>query len=314
MDPTLQAACVRNGGFFTVADAASAGISAAAIRAGCREGEWQRLRRGVLVEAGAFAELTRADQHLVHVRVALAHLRSPAYPSHRSAAVALGVALLDEPTAVELTGAGVDPRNRGDLRVVRAELPPGALAPSPAGLTTTSAARTVVDLARLLPVRAGVVSIDSALHQRLTTPAELRDMLDSQSRWPGLAAARAAVGLADGRSESPGETCLRLVAQQLGYAVTPQRVICGATGDGYRVDLRLDGEPVILEFDGRVKYQGPDAEQVRWAEKRRHDDLGNAGYQIVRVTWDLLFRPAVLRAAIESARTRARGRHVPGLV
>jgi hypothetical protein len=41
-------------------------------------------------------------------------------------------------------------------------------------LPVTTPARTVVDLARTLSFRAGVVTTDSALHRQLVTKAELR--------------------------------------------------------------------------------------------------------------------------------------------
>ena len=86
----------------------------------------------------------------------------------------------------------------------------------------------------------------------------------------------------------------------LGIAATPQVRIPGSNAI---VDFLLDDAPVVIEFDGRVKYgRGADeldpfgrrrsGQEVLWQEKRREDRLRELGYEVVRVVWSELDSPA----------------------
>jgi very-short-patch-repair endonuclease len=101
----------------------------------------------------------------------------------------------------------------------------------------------------------------------------------------------------------------------LGIAATPQVAITRANAV---VDFLLDEAPVVIEFDGRVKYgreaDEPDPfgrrrsrEQVVWEEKRREDRLRELGYEVVRVTWSDLDSPRELATRIRRAIERSRG-------
>jgi very-short-patch-repair endonuclease len=99
-----------------------------------------------------------------------------------------------------------------------------------------------------------------------------------------------------------------------GVAATPQVAIPGSRAV---VDFLLDEAPVVIEFDGRVKY-GRDAdepdpfghrrsrEQVVWDEKRREDRLRELGYEVIRVIWSDLDSPRELAARIRRAVERSR--------
>jgi very-short-patch-repair endonuclease len=115
--------------------------------------------------------------------------------------------------------------------------------------------------------------------------------------------------------ESPGETRLAHALRLLGIAATPQVAITRANAV---VDFLLDEAPVVIEFDGRVKYgreaDEPDPfgrrrsrEQVVWEEKRREDRLRELGYEVVRVTWSDLDSPRELATRIRRAIERSRG-------
>jgi hypothetical protein len=66
----------------------------------------------------------------------------------------------------------------------------------------TTAARTLVDLARAWPEAHAVAAMDAALLRRLTTRDELRQVIDRQASVPGIPRAARAAALADGRAES----------------------------------------------------------------------------------------------------------------
>jgi hypothetical protein len=159
----------------------------------------------------------------------------------------------------------------------------------------TTAARTLVDVARSWTELAAVAAMDAALLRGLTTREELERVLRRQSFVPGIPRAVRAVDLADGRAESWLETQGRLTFAALGLPpFVPQ------------VELRVDGrlvkvvdgwypEPALaIEFDGQVKYRRPafgrtPAEEL-WREKRDEDLLRSLGIQFVRVAADDLAR------------------------
>jgi hypothetical protein len=151
-----------------------------------------------------------------------------------------------------------------------------------------------------------LAAADAALHRGLITPEHLREALGSLSGHPGTAATRALLQHADGRHESPGESRTALLLRHLGIAATPQ-VELSSGALRYRVDFLLDHAPVVVEFDGRVKYTSPD---VLFAEKRREDHIRSWGYEVVRLTWADLQEPArvarLVAAAVERSRRPSR--------
>lgn len=64
-------------------------------------------------------------------------------------------------------------------------------------------------------------------------------------------------------------------------------------GTRFRADGRIAGTSVLVEADGQGKYDVAGA-SVR--EKLREDDLRALGWEVVRVTHDLLDKPGVLLA------------------
>ncbi|WP_347354847.1 hypothetical protein [Intrasporangium sp.] len=116
----------------------------------------------------------------------------------------------------------------------------------------------------------------------------------------------------DGKSESVGETRMRLIFEDAGLAFETQRRITDAAGIFIaRVDAFVEG--VVVEFDGRIKYQRrrdveeqetaiQDAGQVVWLEKRREDAIRRLGRPVERVVWPELDRPGLLVGRVRSAR------------
>lgn len=64
-----------------------------------------------------------------------------------------------------------------------------------------------------------------------------------------------------------------------------------------------DNESVIVEFDGRIKYQ-QNYSQVLERERKRQNAIGNLGFRFVRIDWSDLMKPERLRRILEAA-------HVP---
>ena len=83
---------------------------------------------------------------------------------------------------------------------------------------------------------------------------------------------------------------------------SPQAVIAGASGRRWRVDF-LFGDRVVGECDGAVKYA--DGRSL-WREKKRQEDLEQAGYIVVRWTWEeIVYHPHIVLARIALALARA---------
>jgi hypothetical protein len=152
----------------------------------------------------------------------------------------------------------------------------------------TTAARTVVDIARAWPEVHAVAAVDAALLRRLTSREELGRVLDRQANVPGIPRSVRAVALADGMAESWLETWGRLTFAALGLPPFTPQVELWVDGRLLKVvDGWYTGAALAIEFDGRVKYRrsqfGRTPEEELWKEKRVEDLLRSYGVRFVRV-------------------------------
>lgn len=289
MHPLLEAAALRRGGVFTVADARRAGYRPDEIRTAVVTGAWRRLRRGVYVPTGTWAAAAADEgaRHLLHALAALAALGTGPVLSHATAARHHRLMLPRRVDAdVRLTHADQWRTGRG-YRVSAADLPPGDVVDA-GGYRVTGAARTLVDCAREWDLVDAVVALDAALHGRLVLRSDLTATVLRQSHWLGIGSAARAVELADGRAESPLETRGRLGLRDAGFhAFESQVEVHGPAGLVARVDGWLDDIGVALEFDGLVKYTDPydgrTPAEVAWREKLREDAIRDLDIPVLRI-------------------------------
>jgi len=282
----------RRLGITTTADLTAAGVTRTEIASAVRNGSWVRLRPGVLVTAADLREVTRTDRRpgLDALAVTTGLDRSSAVLSGATAAWVWGLPRPRSATSVvELTDPHRWRRGRGWL-MTRALLPDDEVTRRGAYRVTT-AARTLVDVARAWPEVHAVAAIDAALLRGLTTRSGLQQVLDRQWCVPGVPRAVRAVSLADGRAESWLETHGRLVFAALGLPPFVPQVELWVAGRLVKVvDGWYPGAALAVEFDGRVKYQRPafgrTPEQQLWREKRDEDLLRSLGVQFVRVVAD----------------------------
>jgi very-short-patch-repair endonuclease len=150
--------------------------------------------------------------------------------------------------------------------------------------------------------RSLLVAGDAALRTSQTHHGGLRSACDALKGQRGVTAARAAVEWCDGRHESPGETVTAYVMRTLGYRLLPQFPVPGTP---FRSDFLVEGTRVLIEFDGKVKYE---SDEARFAEKVREDDIRARGYEVVRVTWSMLRDPDRIVRLVEAAILRSRAR------
>ncbi|MFD0365442.1 hypothetical protein ACFQZZ_28735 [Nocardia sp. GCM10030253] len=181
------------------------------------------------------------------------------------------------------------------------------------GLHVTSAARTIVDLARTVPFEQAIVVGDAALRMSTTTRDELAEQLDRARHRSGRPAAQRVVDFLDGRSESVGESRSRVALRQsdLPAPELQARIIGLDATTMARVDFLWPELGVIGEFDGMVKYHKEMRgdrlpEQVVIEEKAREDALRALGWIVVRWTWQDLEHPSPFRARLAAAADIAR--------
>ena len=288
--------------------------------------EIQRMRqRGDLVPVrrGAYARDRPEDQTVeqAHRQLILAtvpQLADGAVVSHASAAVLHGLPIWSSAIdRMHLTrdrsGGG---RRRPVVHVHGAPLTAADLALID-GVAVTSLVRTVLDLARTVPMEQAVAAGDRALANGLS-PLDLERRLVSMEHWPGVRRARRVVGFLDPRSESAGESVSRVRMLEDDLPIPDlQREVLGPDGRLVaRVDFCWDEQKTIGEFDGKVKYgrllkPGQSIEKVIFDEKVREDALRDLGWQVVRWLWRDLYRRGTLRDRVLRAFARSGGDLTP---
>ena len=280
-----------------------------------RRGELTRVRRGAYA-AAIGDELTREEQHRRLLYATAAQLFDGSVVSHGSAAVLHGLPVWAAAiTRVHVTRSRSGHGKRRSL--VHAHCAPLDVAEIVLidQIAVTSIARTVLDLARTLPMDQAVAVGDRALRGGLS-PRELASGLLRMERWPGVRQARRTIDFLDPRSESVGESVSRVRLHLEGLpAPELQQDILGTKGEVIaRVDFLWKEQRTVGEFDGKVKYDrllkpGQLGAQVLFEEKVREDLIRDCGLQVARWIWRDLYRPGVIRDRVlrAFARTAARG-------
>lgn len=280
-------------GVFSSAEARAAGLTTKRLQALSRAGDCTALTRGWWAVGQPTDDLHR---HRLTVRALTRHFDGRAWASHYSALVAAGLpADGANLRRVHLTRT----RDRQSRRQRTFTLHPAP--PTPVARPDRLAV-AIVQTGAVLGATAALVAADAALHRGLVTVDRLRWAVEVLAQHPDTAPTRAALLHADGRHESPGETRVALVLRQLGIVATPQ-VVIDHGGVTYRVDFLVDGTSVVVEFDGKVKYDSRDA---LFAEKRREDRLRSWGFEVVRLTWADLEHPARVERLVRAAVARSR--------
>lgn len=260
------------------------------------------MRHGVYVPRAEWEALGPAARHLVRMRAAAPALPFGAVFSHDSAAAVLGIPRLSAwPSRVHATlpSAAADSQRVGlTLHAGPVDLDGGAFH----GVPFAALPVTAVMQARRADFAEAVVVLDHAVRRGVDADA-LRQLLDDGPRW-GTARALEALDVCDAAHESVGESFAAARFRQLGIPpVVPQaEFVIG--GSVHRVDFWMPSLGVVVEFDGRQKYEdasmlhGRTGADALWAEKLREDQLRALPVVrgFIRVTWWHLVEPERLRA------------------
>ena len=175
---------------------------------------------------------------------------------------------------------------------------------------TTTAVRTAYDCAFDEPAHNALSIADSVLRRccqpnrerpELCAPAiarvrqEWAHMLEREPRRRGVAQARAVLGLATPFAESALESAVRWLVLVLGLPIPQVQYPIDAPEGRWWVDLCWPRRRLVLEADGRKKYQGS---EDLWKEKRRQDSIEAQGWTVLRVSYGDLMRPDGLSRTI----------------
>ena len=139
-------------------------------------------------------------------------------------------------------------------------------------------------------------------------------MLEEAGGRVGAGAARRALYFADGRSESVGESRLRIALKTMGFPEPDlQCRIYGREGEPLgRTDFAFLTDGLLIEFDGKVKYKDPemtggrDIVDLVLDEALREKRMRELGWQVLRVIWSELFDLPTLERRIRALQARGR--------
>ena len=294
----------------TLATWRAAGLTKRQLYTLVESGQLVKIRHGAYATSSVLARAEKDPglRHAVDATAVMATGMHRGIVSHHSAAQLHGLRLLRQPPAGTVT-LTVPPGSRTGRHAARvichaAELPDQQVTRR-YGVSVTTAARTVADIARTTTFMEGVVVADAALYERNASKSELRRVLAGCERWPGTSRARQVVDFADGLAESVLESCARVLFRD--YGLPPPELQVHITGRDRTMIARVDffwrRYGVVAETDGLLKY---DSGERAIAELRRDRLLREAGFEVVHVTWQELFGdPARVAGRIREAFRRA---------
>lgn len=290
-------------GVITLAQAHRAGISSHEVDRLCRSGRWQRLARGAYLVADG----NEATRRRARIRAAVNSTGPGAVAVLDTAAELNGIAGLRRTDLVHVSVPGdrAKPCRSTDPRLVIHQLRlPAHQVHTIDGIARTAPLRTIADVILRVDRYSAVSVLDSALNRDLVTLDEFASIPALVHGRRGAVAARGYVAEADARAQSPLETRVRL--RCVDGRVQPdalQHVV--RDDDGYILgvgDLAWLRARVIGEADGHGPHSLPDA---IFADRRRQNRMANAGWIILRFTWEDTLRPDYIPHVVQTAITHA---------
>ena len=294
-------------------DAISVGYDDKSLRRLVKGGKLVRIRQGAYASAEVWGNLDARGRHVLLSDAVVRQYDEDIALSHDSA-----VLRLDGPDyGLDLSSVHVthfDGGGRRGAKVIHHEGRCGVL-----DITRledhwlTSPPRTVLDLAILHGLQAGVIVANDFIHRKLTSTEELWHHYEAMKDWPGALVLRLVILLATGKAESVGES--------LGYLLFRNQLLPKPEQqfEIFHPDGRLAGRTdwawpeyrVFGEFDGKVKYhryrrEGETIEEAVMREKQREDLLRElTGWLCIRLVWADLFTPELTARRIANAMRRA---------
>jgi hypothetical protein len=278
------------GGVLSAQQAGAGGLPQDALEWATRRGHLRRLRRGFYTTAMYWETSDPIQRHRLMMTSAQRAVPE-AVAVADSAAVVLGLPVPAVPDPPRLTlarriGRSGGRGREGGTRGRRALLDDDEVIVY-RGLRVTHPARTVVDCARHLSRPWALAVADVARRDWGLDRGALVGAAERNPRAPGHRAAVWAAHYARPEPESPLESLARATVILGGHPAPVPQIWVPTDRGLFRVDL-MDEVGVVIEADGKVKYNGP--EDV-WKEKVRQDAIRRRGHEVVRFTMADHHRP-----------------------
>lgn len=279
------------------------------LRQACKSGVLRRMRAGAYVDASLWEASDRRRRSLLMIQAVTASRGFQDVLSHESAAVLLGLPLLNEPEQVHFTSPKIrSTRSRSGVTWHAGPLNGSDVIELPPFLVTVTA-RTLADIALDRSFADGVAALDAALRLERSTLDAVAENLAASPRTQGRRQAQRVLAFADARAANPGESLSRVVIDDLGFEA-PQLQIpfddrLGRVGV---VDFWWEAAGVIGELDGFQKYakeeylRGRTPSQVVVEEKHRERRLEALPEvrSVVRWVWRDALEPPRLHALLST--------------
>jgi len=310
MNATLGQIIHANHGIFSRAEALDCGETDFSLGEARRAGLVVRLRRGMYAPADLYARCDDIAKHVLHARAAVASQQGKVALTGASAAALHGFALYQQDLSlvhiVRLDQGSSRRHAKTNHHIVLRDIEPDLTQRD--GLLTVGPARAVWEVACRSSLEAGVVTADSALRLQPTLPAALAELQERFAYYPGSRTGRTAIGLADARSESPGESVTRIQFFRYGIPMpAPQYRVVNDRGELVGIsDFGWEEYRHLAEFDGKVKYlkllrPGESPSDCVFREKRREDQMRAEGQGMTRFVWSMVM-PDTARKSMEDLR------------
>lgn len=280
------------------------GMEPGDIKRLCRSGRWARLYRGVYQ---VNSDVAGEPSPRALTRAGLLSVGPHAVAVLDTAAAIHGIAGLTHGRAIHVSLAGRHARPR---RIVDRGLILHQFVIEPAdvltvdGVAVTSPTRTVADLILRLDRYSAVSVMDSALNSALIDEDGLAMVAELIRGRRGAARARDWIVEADPRAESPLETRVRLRCVDGRVAPdTLQHEVYDRNGRLLGIgDLAWLSAKVVGEADGAEVHSQPHAV---YRDRIRQNGFANAGWTIIRFTWQDTLQPGYIPHVVRNALARA---------
>ncbi len=280
------------GGVISLDQLRDEGVSRKAASKRAKAASLHRIHRGVYTVGH------RSVSRTTLLRAALLACGEGAVISHGTAAALHG--LWDKwPRLIDVTVPVEAGRKIDGIRCRRCRYPASEEIEVRNGITCTTVARTLVDLAGMVGLATLKKSVGrAAILKRLDLQA-IDLAIYNAKRRRGLKMLELALlpyRTRDGKVPDVRSDFETLVLPELLDIGLP-RPRCNAPlhleGERFLVDFLWEKERVIVETDGRETHETPEAFQ---SDRRRDQFLASAGYRVFRITWDQIHgeREAVL--------------------
>lgn len=293
---------------FTRSDLTAVAGSLHGARLLIADGVYRRVLHGIYVE-----DLVPDSPELRCAALRKA-LPAEAVLSGRAALWAMGVDVLPRDGSIDVTTVrGKHLERRPGMTPHSALLTDDELVELPSGLLAVSAPRAFVDVARREDPVEAVALGDAVLRSGVAFQEQLESAVDRAAGLRGVVAARRVLPHLESRSESQGESRLRMGLVLEGLPRPEAQVDFYDEFGAHlaRVDLVLDG--VLLEYDGREQRL---SKPVFVHDRRRQNVLVDRGAELRRYAGEDVRpnRRSWLAAEVRRAIRAAAGRPGPALL